>query len=64
MEYDPSGKTGLQVSRICLGMMTYGTRKWRPWILDEAAGRPIIKRAVESGINPIRSWGTLNLCRS
>lgn len=51
MEYVNFGKTGLQVSRICLGMMTYGTPKWRPWILDEAAGRPIFKRAVELGIN-------------
>lgn len=51
MEYVNLGHTGLQVSRICLGMMTYGTSKWRPWILDEAAGRPIFKRAVELGVN-------------
>ncbi len=51
MEYINLGKTGLQVSRICLGMMTYGTPKWRPWILDDAAGRPIVKRAVELGVN-------------
>ncbi len=51
MEYINLGKTGLQVSRICLGMMTYGTPKWRPWILDEAAGRPIVKRALELGVN-------------
>jgi 1-deoxyxylulose-5-phosphate synthase len=45
------GNTGLEVSRICLGMMTYGTPKWRPWVLDEAAARPVIKHAVEAGIN-------------
>ena len=38
------------VSRLCLGAMTYGTSKWRPWVLDEAESRPFIKRAVESGI--------------
>lgn len=51
MEYISLGRTGLQVSRICLGMMTYGTPQWRPWVLDEAAGRPIVKRAVELGVN-------------
>jgi 1-deoxyxylulose-5-phosphate synthase len=51
MQYVNLGRTGLQVSRICLGMMTYGTPRWRPWILDEAAGRPIVKRAVELGVN-------------
>lgn len=45
------GKSGLQVSRICLGMMSYGSARWRDWILDEAQGRPIIQRAVEAGIN-------------
>jgi aryl-alcohol dehydrogenase (NADP+) len=45
------GSTGLSVSRICLGMMTYGTPAWRPWVLDEAASRPVIRHAVELGIN-------------
>jgi aryl-alcohol dehydrogenase-like predicted oxidoreductase len=45
------GNTGLSVSRICLGMMTYGSPQWRPWILDEAASRPLVKHAVELGIN-------------
>lgn len=45
------GNTGLEVSRICLGMMTYGTSTWRPWVLDEAAARPVVKHAVEAGIN-------------
>ena len=46
-----SARTGLKVSRLCLGTMTYGTSKWRPWVLDEAASRPFIKRALEHGIN-------------
>lgn len=45
------GRSGLQVSRIALGMMTYGRPDWRPWVLDEAASRPLVKRAVELGIN-------------
>ena len=51
MDYVNLGKTGLEVSRICLGMMTYGTSKWRSWILNEAEARPIVQRAVELGIN-------------
>jgi 1-deoxyxylulose-5-phosphate synthase len=51
MEYVRLGKTGLKVSRICLGMMTYGTPQWRPWVLDEAQSRPFVARAIEHGIN-------------
>ena len=51
MQYVNLGRTGLKVSRICLGTMTYGTPKWRPWVLDEDASRPFIKRALELGIN-------------
>ncbi len=51
MQYLNLGRTGLKVSRICLGMMTYGTPKWRPWVLDEEASRPFVKRALELGIN-------------
>ncbi len=45
------GRTGLKVSRICLGCMTYGSSRWRPWVLDEEAGRPFFRRAWEAGIN-------------
>lgn len=45
------GKTGLQVSRLCMGTMTYGSPQWRPWILDEETARPFLKRALEAGIN-------------
>jgi aryl-alcohol dehydrogenase (NADP+) len=51
MQYTRLGNTGLKVSRIALGMMTYGTPKWRPWVLDEAASRPFIERALKLGIN-------------
>jgi 1-deoxyxylulose-5-phosphate synthase len=45
------GHTGLQVSRLCLGMMTYGTPDWRPWVMPGDAGKPLFKQAVEAGIN-------------
>src|SRR6202012_4657871 len=51
MEQVRLGNTGLKVSRICLGTMTYGDPKWRDWVLTEEASRPFIKRAVEAGIN-------------
>ena len=51
MDYVTLGRTGLQVSRICLGMMTYGTPQWRPWVLDEETSRPFVQRALEHGIN-------------
>lgn len=51
MDYVHLGTTGLKVSRLCLGTMTYGTPNWRPWVLDEAASRPFYKRAIEHGIN-------------
>ena len=51
MDYVRLGTTGLKVSRICLGMMTYGSPEWHPWTLDEAAARPFVQRALERGIN-------------
>ncbi len=51
MDYVKLGSTGLKVSRICLGTMTYGSSQWRDWVLDEAASRPLIQRALELGIN-------------
>ncbi len=51
MQYTHLGRTGVQVSRICLGTMTYGSPRWRPWVLDEEASRPFIRRALELGIN-------------
>ncbi len=51
MEYVNLGSTGLKVSRLCLGTMTYGSKKWREWVLEEEASRPFIRRAIEQGIN-------------
>jgi aryl-alcohol dehydrogenase-like predicted oxidoreductase len=50
MEYINLGKSGLKVSRLCLGMMTYGSPQWRPWILDETQAQPFIERALDAGI--------------
>ena len=44
------GRTGLRVSRICLGMMSYGRHESRPWALDQKAAEPIVRRAVEGGV--------------
>src|SRR5213078_718482 len=51
MEYINLGSTGLKVSRICLGAVTYGSKRWREWVLDEEESRPFIKQALELGIN-------------
>ncbi len=53
MDYIKLGNTGLDVSRLCLGCMTYGTpdRGNHAWTLDEAASRPILRKAIEAGIN-------------
>jgi aryl-alcohol dehydrogenase-like predicted oxidoreductase len=50
MDYVNLGRTGLRVSRICLGMMSYGSSSWRPWVLDEPDAEPIVRAAVEGGI--------------
>jgi aryl-alcohol dehydrogenase-like predicted oxidoreductase len=51
MEYVRLGRTGLKVSRICFGTMTYGSKKWREWVLEEEESKPFFRRAVELGIN-------------
>lgn len=53
MQYVRLGQTGLKVSQLCLGCMSFGNpgQGVHPWVLDEAASRPIIRRAVEAGIN-------------
>ena len=51
MQYVNLGTTGLKVSRICLGCMTYGSAKWRDWVLDYDRSKPFITRAWELGIN-------------
>ncbi|HYW91781.1 MAG TPA: aldo/keto reductase [Gammaproteobacteria bacterium] len=51
MQYVRLGNTGMKVSRLCLGTMTYGSSKWRDWVLDEGDSRPFIKHALDHGIN-------------
>ena len=50
MDYVNLGSTGLRVSRVCLGMMSFGKHESRQWALDEAAAQPIVQRAVEGGV--------------
>ncbi len=51
MDYVRLGSTGLKVSRLSLGCMTYGSKKWRDWVLEEEDSRPFFRRALEAGIN-------------
>jgi len=51
MDYAPLGTTGMLVSPLCLGCMSYGSPEWRPWVLDESAAAPFFKRSIEAGIN-------------
>jgi 1-deoxyxylulose-5-phosphate synthase len=50
VEYVRLGSTGLTVSRLCLGMMSYGDQEWREWVLPEAEAAPFVRRAAEVGI--------------
>ena len=51
MQYTTLGSTGLSVSRLCLGMMTYGSKQWRDWVLEYDDAKPFVARALEAGIN-------------
>ncbi|WP_186198662.1 aldo/keto reductase [Burkholderia gladioli] len=51
MEYVRLGQSGLKVSRLCLGTMNMGTPQWKPWIFDEAQSEPIVRHALEAGVN-------------
>jgi aryl-alcohol dehydrogenase-like predicted oxidoreductase len=51
VKYVNLGSTGLKVSRLCFGTMTYGSKKWRPWIVEEQDAKPFFRRAIEAGIN-------------
>ena len=64
MEYFNFGSTGLKVSRLCLGTMTYGSTKWRKWVLDEEESRPFIRRALDLGINFFDTADMYSLGRS
>lgn len=51
MQYINLGKTGMKVSRLCLGMMSFGAKTWREWVLEEADAKPFVQRALDAGIN-------------
>ncbi len=51
MEYVNLGATGTKVSRLCLGTMTYGSKQWREWVLEEEQAKPFFRAAIEQGIN-------------
>jgi 1-deoxyxylulose-5-phosphate synthase len=51
MQYVRFGSTGIKVSRLCLGCMTYGSKKWREWVLEETESKPFFRAAFEAGIN-------------
>ena len=51
MEYTRLGRSGLEVSRLCLGCMTFGDRSWQPWLLNERQSQPFFRAAIEQGIN-------------
>ena len=51
MEYVSLGNTGLKVSRICLGCMSYGSTKWRDWVFNEPESIPFFRQALDAGIN-------------
>jgi 1-deoxyxylulose-5-phosphate synthase len=51
MKYTTLGRTGVTVSRLALGCMSYGTPSWRPWVLTEEQAQPFFRRAIEGGIN-------------
>ncbi|KAF2116344.1 NADP-dependent oxidoreductase domain-containing protein [Lophiotrema nucula] len=58
MEYVNLGKSGLKVSKVILGAMSYGSSKWQQWVLDEAESLPILEHAYKSGIN---TWDTADI---
>ena len=64
MDYVNLGNSGLRVSRVCLGMMSYGKNEGRPWALDEAEAEPIVRRGVEGGITFFDTADVYNLGRS
>src|SRR5919106_380239 len=64
MDYVNLGNSGLRVSRVCLGMMSYGKNEGRPWALDEAEAEPIVRCAVEGGITFFDTADVYNLGQS
>ncbi|MDY7083196.1 MAG: aldo/keto reductase, partial [Halobacteria archaeon] len=51
MEYTTLGNTGMEVSRLCLGCMSFGSKDWRPWLLEDDEAQEVIQQAIDLGIN-------------
>ncbi len=64
MKYVGLGNTGLKVSRVCLGTLTFGSSKWRDWVLGEEESRPFFKKALELGINFFDTANVYSMGRS
>lgn len=64
MQHTRLGNIGLKVSRLCLGMMTYGSKQWRPWAIEENDAQPFIRQALEAGINFFDTADMYSLGRS
>jgi 1-deoxyxylulose-5-phosphate synthase len=64
VQYTYLGDTGVKVSRICLGCMSFGSSSWRPWVLEESDSAPFFRRAVEAGINFFDTANMYSLGRS
>lgn len=64
MKTVPFGRSGLKVSKLCLGTMTFGSSKWKPWVLNAAEARPILKRSLDLGINffDMADWYSIGEC--
>ncbi|KAI2486926.1 aldo-keto reductase [Pyrenophora tritici-repentis] len=58
MEYVNLGRSGLKVSKVILGAMSYGSSKWQPWVLEEAESLPLLEHAYKCGIN---TWDTADI---
>jgi 1-deoxyxylulose-5-phosphate synthase len=64
VKYTRLADTGVEVSRVCLGCMSYGSKQWRPWVLDEDEAAPFFRRAIEAGINFFDTADVYSLGRS
>ena len=64
LETAPFGRTGLKVSRLCFGTMGVGSSKWKPWVLDEADAKPLLKRCLDLGITffDMADWYSIGEC--
>ncbi len=54
MQYTYLGRTGVKVSRLCLGCMSYGDPRWRPWVLDEQSAMPFFRKAIVTTVQPAK----------